>query len=395
MNLDRHTRRSFVLGSLLVGAAGPQQWITSAVRAAFEPPIAPDDPLKGGTLLEILPFQDEASVKFGRLRGRGLNARLILDLRTLSSSTLITSNTSFFVRTGHPEHLEEMNPWSVNVSGTTEGPPTVSVEELVGDPREMGVHILECSGNGAPYGLMSAAEWSGLPVLEALKRAGLRASQDARIRIGGLDDHAETRHRKSSLGASWIFTRAQLRDTGAFFATHMNGVPLPPDHGYPVRLVVPGWYGCTCIKWVNEIAFVDDKVLSTSQMREFASRTHQHGVPKRARDFKPAEIDIAAMPIRVEKWRVSGQVVYRVVGIIWGGRHTTDALTIRFGKSGRSKPVERLDHKTCSTWTLWSHLWRPDASGRYSIRLSVNDPAIRTRRLDRGQYTRRVEIDEV
>lgn len=243
MNPDRHSRRRFVFSSLLVGTTGPQLWITSAARAAFEPPIAPDDPVKGGTLLDTLPFLGEATQKFGRLTGRCLSARQSLNLRTLSSSTLITPNKSFYVRTGRPKRLEEMNPWSVKVSGNEEGPSAVSVKSLVGDPREMGVHLLECSGNGVPYGLMSAAAWRGRPVLDALERAGVKADQGKRIRIGGYDDHTELRSSNSTLGASWIFTHAQLRETGAFFATHMNGVPLPKDHGYPMRLVVPGWYG--------------------------------------------------------------------------------------------------------------------------------------------------------
>ena len=60
------------------------------------------------------------------------------------------------------------------------------------------------------------------------------------------------------------------------------------------------WYGCTCIKWLNAITFVDNDAEATSQMQEFAARTHQHGVPKLAKDYKPAIIDQAAMPIRVE-----------------------------------------------------------------------------------------------
>lgn len=389
------SRRHFVLSSLLVGAIGPRLSIADAAYAAFDPPIAPDDPLADGTLLEIIPFIDEDSPNFGKLKGRGLRARLIVDLASLNSQTLITPNASFFVRTGCPESLDESKPWRVKVNGSAEGPSELSVKELIGELREMGVHLLECSGNGAPYGLMSAAVWSGCPVLEALESCGVKVDKGTRLRIGGYDDHTGSRHGRSSMGASWIFTHAQLHETGAFFATHMNGAALTPDHGHPVRLVVPGWYGCTCIKWVNEIAFVDEDAPSTSQMREFASRTHQRGVPKRASDFRHAEIDIAATAIRVEKWRVNGRILYRVVGIIWGGKHTTDALTIRLGKKGRTKPVERIEHKTCSTWTLWSHRWRPDATGRYTIRLRVDDPAIRTRRLDRNQYTRCVEIDEV
>jgi len=110
----------------------------------------------------------------------------------------------------------------------------------------------------------------------------------------------------------------------------MNGQPLSRDHGAPVRLIMPGWYGCTSIKWVNAITFVDENFLATSQMQEFAARTHQQGVPKLARDYRPAIIDQAAMPIRVEKWFVDGRIKYRVLGILWGGSRLVKALEIRF-----------------------------------------------------------------
>ena len=102
----------------------------------------------------------------------------------------------------------------------------------------------------------------------------------------------------------------------------MNGQALTPDHGAPVRLAVPGWYGCAWIKWVDEIRWVAGDEPATSQMQEFAGRTHQNGVPVLARDYEAPAIDTAAMPIRVEQRRVDGRLEYRVVGIVLGrNRH--------------------------------------------------------------------------
>jgi hypothetical protein len=176
----------------------------------------------------------------------------------------------------------------------------------------------------------------------------------------------------------------------------MNGVPLPADHGFPVRLIVPGWYGCACIKWVDRIDLVPEDAPATSQMEEFAARTHQDPAARLARDFTPAIIDTAAMPVRVEKWRVGGRLEYRIVGIVWGGSKPTNALSIRF-KTGQ--PWGRVDDcplpASTLTWSMWTHTWRPDAPGRYQIVLRVDDPTIRTRRLDIFFYVREIQIDEV
>jgi len=196
-------------------------------------------------------------------------------------------------------------------------------------------------------------------------------------------------------GASWIFSLETLKAAGAFLATGMNGQPLTPDHGAPLRLVVPGWYGCACIKWVNRITLVDDEVEATSQMREYAVRTLQQGVPTLARDFAPATIDHAAMPVRVEKWISSGKVSYRVVGIVWGGSVPVKDLRIQFNAEEDFVPVSGFRQIRADPWTLWTHEWSPKASGTYSIRLAIADPAVRTRKLDLGMYVRSVEISEV
>jgi hypothetical protein len=130
-------------------------------------------------------------------------------------------------------------------------------------------------------------------------------------------------------------------------------------------------------------------------MREFAFRTHQQGSPRLARDYQPGTIDLAAMPVRIEKWRVAGKIKYRVVGIVWGGSEpAAPRLEIRFNPEETYAPVDTLDQRTNDPWTLWSHVWSPAAPGNYLIRLRVADPGVRTRRLDMGFYVREVEVSE-
>ena len=195
----------------------------------------------------------------------------------------------------------------------------------------------------------------------------------------------------SSLGADWIFTLDQLRGSKAFLALEMNGKPLTKDHGAPVRSVVPGWYGCTCIKWVNKITLVSDDAPATSQMQEFAARTHQTGVPALARDYRPATIDQAAMPIRVEKWLVGGKIKYRVVGILWGGSVPVKTLEIRFNPEEDYVRVDSFSTPRMIHGSFWSYAWTPKTVGSYMIRLRVTDPAVQTKRLDSGYYVRSVE----
>lgn len=258
----------------------------------------------------------------------------------------------------------------------------------------MGEHLLECAGNVEPFGLMSVARWHGVPVLALLDRLTATPSS-GRLLVVGHDDVGRA-WRTSIAGAGWVFSRDDLARTGAFLATSMNDTPLPPDHGGPLRLVVPGWYGCASIKWVTDLEWLGEDAPATSQMQEFARRTHQDGTPQLARDYAPPAIDTAAMPVRVERWQAAGGVFYRVIGIVWGGTTPTDALEIRFAPEQPFVPVSDCPLPTStSTWSLWSHDWRPERPGTYTMSLRVRDTSIRTRRLDMGYYARRVSIDAV
>ena len=370
--------------------------------ASRRPLLGRQSALPGGRLLGTLPLEGDRPAQpppFGRVLGAGLDARLFTDLSTLTPDTLIIPNERFFIRTTCPPALPAAGPWTIAFGGLVRTPREVTLDSLRSLVRPMGTCVLECAGNNNPttFGLMSAARWDGIPLISLLDRITPQ-SRAAWVAVSGVDDLTQA-SQTSVPGAAWIFSRADLERTRAFVATRMNGAPLPRDHGFPVRLVVPGWYGCTWIKWVNRIDTVGDTAPATSQMREFARRTHQDGEPTLAREFAPAAVDTAAMPVRVEKWTAGGRIVYRVVGLLWGGSPSTgpsNALQIRFKTNQSWVAVDDSPMPAGPTdWAVWSHLWRPEAPGRYQIVLRVNDPAVPTWRLDLFFYTRGVTVEEV
>lgn len=390
-------RRGFLGG---VGAA-----VALGVFERLLDAVAPVDlvAVPGGTFVRNVGlgrFEGRVAPVLGTVLGVGLDARQFVDLSGLQPEGLITPREKFFVRTAASAATTQAGAWTLGLGGRVRRAVEVRVDALDAEVRATGTHLMECSGNADPanFGLISTARWHGVPLLAVIDRVQPLAGA-WRVRVTGLDDEV-TPSRSSVPGASWIFSRDDLARTGAFLATRMNDAPLAPDHGFPVRLVVPGWYGCACIKWVSRIDLVPDDEPATGHMQEFAARTHQDGVPRLAREFEPPAIDLAAMPIRVEQWRAAARPVYRVVGVRWGGAAGPAALTIRFKSSQPFVPVDRCDAPPpadggSTSWSLWSHLWHPDAPGRYQIVLGTTDPAIRTRRLDLRYYTRDVQIDEI
>ena len=348
-----------------------------------------------GRLVGTVPFADDERRPTVHTRlGEGLDARLYTDLSGLTADSLVTPAAKFFVRTGAPDLTTARVPWTIRITGRTNRPAPLSVTDVDREAEPAGPFVTECAGNTnrAAFGLVAAATWSGVPLVKLLEPAQ-PIRRATRVRVGGLDP--ASRSSSSVPGASWIFSLDQLASTGALLVTRMNGQPLARDHGAPARLIVPGWYGCTCIKWVDEIAFVDDAEPSTSHMQEFAARTHQDGVPALARDFAPASMDLTAFPIRIEKWRVDGTLTYRVVGVVWGGDRPATKLRIRFKATEAFQTFDVCPAPpTPLMWSLWSYVWRPAARGRYEIVVKAGDPVVRSTRLDLYFYVRQVWIDE-
>jgi DMSO/TMAO reductase YedYZ molybdopterin-dependent catalytic subunit len=372
------TASLWALGSALSHAAG--QDVPAGARLVGTVPFIPS---QGGR------------PQLDKVTGAGLDGRLFSDLESLRPGALITPSERFFVRTAASSPLQSSI--ALEIAGLVNRPEILSVDQLQPMSGPAGTHLLECSGNTdtAAFGLISAATWDGVPLAALFERADAARSAPF-VLISGVDD-SMVPTRTSVPGASWIFSRDDLARSQAFVALRMNGAPLPPNHGAPMRLVVPGWYGCACIKWVNRMEVIGDSAEATSQMLEYASRTHQRGQPRLARDYSPATIETAAMPVRIEHWvRNDGRSAYRVAGIIWGGTRPTNALMIRFKRSENWVRVSDCPMPTSTTtWSLWSHWWTPDAPGRYDIVLKVDDPSIPTRRLDLFYYVRSVNIDAI
>ncbi len=350
--------------------------------------------LDGGTYVGDVPFVGEGPAD-EVMMDAGLDGRLVTDLSKLEFGDLCVDNERFFVRTAASTLLPDEAGWEVLFTGLVGAESAMGIQELRGRSGDMGKILLECSGNGAgrSFGLMSVASWSGVALTDLLAELDVLPTATA-VLVRGFDTYSDSSDH-SSVGASWVLTLAQLAETGAFLATEMNGEPLPLHHGKPVRLVIPNWYGCAHIKWVQEITLVDDSAPATDHMLEFASRTHQSGLPALASDFRAASQDLAAMPIRVEQWTdADGETAYRVLGILWGGQATTDKLQIRFGPGNGWQNVEVCPgHEQNLYWTVWEHLWHPDEGGEVLIECRIKDGDVSTNRLDTGFYRRSVAID--
>jgi DMSO/TMAO reductase YedYZ molybdopterin-dependent catalytic subunit len=353
------------------------------------------DAFAGGRLLGSVEFHDEGVAPVGSPIASELDERLYTDLSRVSEHNLLTSTAEFYVRTGASRLLPHPSRWTISLDGLVEQPAELHIDALRRAAKPMGLHLMECAGNVriTHFGLISVADWEGVSLADVLSHLKIKPGA-SRVCISGFDQYAG-QSLTSMPGASWIFPIEELKAARAFLATGMNGRLLTPDHGAPVRLFVPGWYGCACIKWVNHITLIDEEAEATTQMQEYAARTLQDDIHRLAKDYRPALIDHAAMPVRVEKWTVAGKLKYRVTGILWGGSQLVKTLHIRFNPNQDFVPISGLRQSRNDPWTIWTHTWSPREPGTYTIRMAITDPPVQARKLDAGYYDRFVEIDEI
>jgi DMSO/TMAO reductase YedYZ molybdopterin-dependent catalytic subunit len=388
------SRRTLLQQLLSCAAVLPSPFRLFAAQELLQssPPLL----LKGGTFVGIVPFTDEGNVPLGEPLGAELDGRLFTDLSKLDFEHGVIPSSDFYIRTRASRLLDSTKPWNIEITGSIDKPMSISARDLQTSAEPIGLHLMECAGNSrsAHFGMLSAANWHGVRLQRIVENVATTTKLGTRVLISGFDRYL-AQSRTSIPGASWIFTMDQLISSSAFLATQMNDQPLTPDHGAPVRLIVPGWYGCACIKWVNEISFVPEDVPATSQMQEYAGRTGQTGVPLIANEYRPAIIGFGALPVRIEKWSVNRKITFRISGIHWGGTRSTPGLEIRFDAAQQYVRVDDFQPSVPGSFGVWGHSWTPSRSGKYAIRLRLADRNIVAKRLDAGYYERSFDTESI
>jgi len=155
--------------------------------------------------------------------------------------------------------------WRLEVDGCVEQPMSFGLTELRAMGRRTVRVTLECAGNGRaslqprpisqPWlnEAVGTAEWTGVPLADLLRNAGVRPDAVDVVFTGA--DHGIERGVEQDYQRGLSLGEAMKAD--AIVAWEMNGDPLPPQHGYPLRLVVPGWYGMASVKWLRSIELID------------------------------------------------------------------------------------------------------------------------------------------
>ena len=274
------------------------------------------------------------------------------------------------------------------IDGLVGSPLSLDLDAIRSRPKVTAVVTLECAGNGRARLLprpvsqpwlteaVGTARWSGTPLLGLLQEAGI-AEEAVDVVFTGAD-HGIERGLEQDYQRSLPVAEALGEDV--LLAYEMNGVPLPPQHGAPLRLVVPGWYGMAHVKWLRRITLVAEP-FDGFQMRAYRLRDtpDESGVPV-TRTEPRALLVPPGFPDFMSRRRVvrSGQV--RIEGRAWSGWAPVSKVEVSIDGGDTWEPADLEPAQASHCWARWTWTWQSEL-GSYVLACRATDASGRTQPL--------------
>ncbi len=292
---------------------------------------------------------------------------------SLNSKELVTSNVDFFIRNHFTTPKISDEAWRLEIGGLVIKPMKLSYPDLLLMPSVRRPSTLECAGNASGGAGVGTAVWSGLPLGELLQQAGLKPGAATIVFHGA--DSGEGENVPPGTHFARAIPLAKAIEPATLLAYEMNGEPLPADHGFPLRALVPGWYGMDSVKWLTRIEVLDQPFKGYFQDEKYVA-LGAHGTPRRL-----TVMQVNSKFVRPSEDEEIRGKTYRVEGVAWAGESKIVRVEVRVG-GGAWQPANLLTSPAL-IWTPWSYEWQVPSSGRYSLEVRATDEQGRSQPEDR------------
>ncbi len=291
----------------------------------------------------------------------------------------VVPNEMFFVRNHTRTPLIDALAWRLRIEGSgVRRPMDLTYDLIRAMPHVTVTRYVECAGNGRSFfeerynqraqgtqwklGAIGVAVWSGVRLRDVLERAGLKdTARD--VMPEGLD---ELRVRRPM-----SIQKALADDT--LLVTAMNGVPLPPDHGFPVRVLVPGWIGVANVKWVGRLEVSETSLYSTWNTTSYVliGPAYQAQPPARGPILSTQNVKSAFELAWPAELRAGRQVIR---GRSWSPMAQIARVEYSLDREITWQAARLTGPNLAAAWARWEFEWDP-RPGSYSLRVRAADEA--------------------
>ena len=297
----------------------------------------------------------------------------------------LVPNELFFVRNHTSTPLIDQTTWRLQIEGSgVSSPIEFTYDQLLSLPSVSVTRAIECAGNGRSFfdtvqgkkapgtqwklGAIGVAEWTGVPLREVLKRAGLKPTARD-VMPEGLD---ETKVRRPM-----SIEKALANDTLLVYA--MNGQILPADHGFPLRVLVPGWAGVANIKWVGRIEVSEELLYSPWNTDTYIliGPDYQPEPPAKGTIITSLNVK-SAFELAWNAQLPAGSHLLR--GRSWSGQGKITQVEVSFdGQTWQSARLRRPN--VSQAWVRWDIAWEA-SPGDYNLQARATDDQGNTQPID-------------
>ena len=219
-------------------------------------------------------------------------------------------------------------------------------------------------------GLVSTASWSGVSLADVLKECSILPEAREVVFLGmDLEEDKKFEAGNSSFPSphGWSLYLDDALSPDNLLAFAMNGQPLSPEHGFPLRLVMPGWYGMAQIKWLTRVEVIDRHYEGRQMARNYQSL---RAVPSPEGtlwlDSSISRNNLKSVIARITRRRVGERFEYKIAGAAWGGPARIDRIEVKI--DGGPWLVATIDQRAGdAAWVLWSLPWKDPAPGEHVL----------------------------
>ena len=291
----------------------------------------------------------------------------------------LTPNSLYYARNHFATPSIDISEWSLLIDGQVSRPIELSYSDIRELPSRTLPVTMECAGNsrvdlsppvqGNKFrgGAVSTAIWTGVPLKTMLEQSALRGVAKEVLFEGADKGEPEPGRPVVPYQRSLPLDVALHPDT--LLAYEMNGEPLPDDHGRPLRLVVPGWYGMASVKWVRRITVLD-------HCFEGFFQTERYFLPGDRGSSTPlTTVFVKSLISRPRHGEVYGLVENQVTGLAWSGHGRISRVNVSDDHGETWRPALLGGLQQSYTWRQWSISWTPGSVGHHTLIARAQDEA--------------------
>jgi len=276
---------------------------------------------------------------------RGFSVRGYEQFGEQAALVAITPNEDFYVTSKGTSPIVKVADWQLKVDGLVAKPFTLTYRDLLALPRLEKDLTLECISNPTDGTFIGNAKWTGTPLKPLIERA--QPLGDAAHVVLHAADGFTTGHPLSRI---W--------NEENFIAYQMNGEPLPPNHGFPARIFIPGKYGMKQPKWLTRIEFVNKAYVGYWETQGWSNDCERWA---HARFTDPKD----GAKISGKNFVLTGYAVGNLDGI--------KRVEISFDNGESWQETNLFSNPSPLTWSFWKYTWIDPKPGTYKIRVRATD----------------------